>query len=147
MNTAIGHTFLYNLIIIFILVVFGCMTGTLSYYKAYKINNRIVSLIEKHEGYNELAKEEIDDALQTLGYTQGSIQCDEQYKGNYFVTLGENYNYCVYITEEKPKKHTYFNYGVLTYMTIDLPIINNLRFPVFTRTNKIYKFTTAQQSS
>ena len=56
--------------------------------------------------------------------------------------IGENYDYCVYIENERPAKNTYFYYGVLTYMKLDLPIINVLNIPVFTRTNKIYKFTT-----
>ena len=69
MSTSIGHTFLYNLIILFIIIIFAFLSGTLSYYKAFKVNNRIVYIIEKYEGYNEFAKTEIETLLSNLGYS------------------------------------------------------------------------------
>ncbi len=142
MGSSIGHTFLYNLIILFIIIIFAFISGTLSYYKAFKVNNRIVHAIEKFEGYNDKSKEEIDRVLYSLGYSTESANCSDEYKNMYFVnSLGYNYNYCVYIETENPQKNTYYSYGVLTYMKLDLPIINILNIPVFTRTNKIYKFT------
>lgn len=143
MNGPIGHTFLYNLVIFFIIVIFAFVSGTLSYYKAFKVNNKIIYAIEKYEGYNQLSKQEIDRILGNLGYSLSDANCKDQYKKMYRInSLGENYNYCVYIENERPAKNTYFSYGVLTYMKLDLPIINILNIPVFTRTNKIYKFTT-----
>ena len=53
MRTPIAYTFIFNLMIIFILIVFAFMAGTMSYYKAFKVNNRIVHSIEKFEGFNE----------------------------------------------------------------------------------------------
>ena len=47
MSTSIGHTFLYNLIILFIIIIFAFLSGTLSYYKAFKVNNRIVYIIPR----------------------------------------------------------------------------------------------------
>lgn len=143
MSGPVGHTFLYNLIIFFIIVIFAFISGTLSYYKAFKVNNKIIYAIEKYEGYNKLSKEEIDRILGNLGYSLEDANCKENYKKMYLInSVGENYDYCVYIENERPAKNTYFYYGVLTYMKLDLPIINVLNIPVFTRTNKIYKFTT-----
>ena len=72
-----------------------------------------------------------------------NANCKARYKDMYLVdALGENYKYCIYIDGEKPKKGTYYTYGVLTYMNLDLPIISVIDVPVFTKTNRIYKFTT-----
>ena len=141
MSGPIGHTFIYNIIILFVIIVFGFLAGTLSYYKAFRVNNKIVSALEKYEGYNAFSKEEIEIRLSTLGYALQPLNCKEEYRGMHLVSLGENFSYCVYISETNPKKGEYYNYGVLTYMNIDLPVINMIKLPVFTRTNRIYKFT------
>ena len=152
MSGPIGHTFMYNLIIIFIVIVFGFLAGTLSYYKAFKINNRIVSAIEKFEGYNSNesdggSKQEINSVLTNFGYSREKITCPgedgDDYKGMKFVENGDKngFRYCIYIDNEKPSKNSYYTYGVLTYMNIDLPFIKRINIPVFTKTNRIYKFT------
>lgn len=153
MSGPIGHTFMYNIIILFIIIVFAFLMGTVSYYKAFKVNNRIVHAIEKFEGYNvckdetsvDCAKGEIEQVLRTFGYRvkEEGKACPETYKkGQYkLVSLKENYNYCIYISSADPKSGTYYSYGVLTYMNLDLPVVSAIDIPVFTRTNQIYKFT------
>ena len=145
MSGSIGHTFLYNLIIIFIVIVFAFLSGTLSYYKAFKVNNRIVHALEKYEGYNELSKAEIDIVLGNLGYSLEDANCKQEYKNMYLIgALQENYKYCIYIDTLNPQKGSYYTYGVLTYMNLDLPIIDVIDLPVFSRTNRLYKFTKAE---
>lgn len=142
MSGSIGHTFLYNIVILFIIIVFAFISGILSYYKAFKVNNRIIHAIEKFEGYNDLSKTEIDYTLGNLGYSVEDANCKAEYKNMYLIdSLNENYRYCIYIDNLNPESGTYYTYGVLTYMNLDLPIINILNIPVFTRTNRIYKFT------
>jgi len=141
----IGHAFLYNLIILFIVVVFAILAGTLSYYKAFKINNRIVNAIEKFEGYNEDAISEINYVLNTLGYSGESPKCPETFKGMTRVNYTHPYDYCIYISNLNPTQGSDYNYGVLTFMRLDLPIVNKLKVNVFTKTNNIYKFTNNAQ--
>ena len=142
MSGSIGHTFLYNIVILFIIIVFAFISGILSYYKAFKVNNRIIHAIEKFEGYNDLSKTEIDYTLGNLGYSVEDANCKAEYKNMYLIdSLNENYRYCIYIDNLNPESGTYYTYGVLTYMNLNLPIINILNIPVFTRTNRIYKFT------
>lgn len=57
-------------------------------------------------------------------------------------SLQENYKYCIYIDNLNPQKGSYYTYGILTYMNLDLPFINIIDIPVFSRTNRLYKFTT-----
>lgn len=150
MSGPVGHTFIYNLIIIFIVIVFGFLAGTMSYYKAFKINNRIVSSIEKFEGYNNSEKggsiAEIDRTLMTFGYSLDKIECKAEYKGMKLVEASNlqtvnPYKYCIYMENPNPAKGTYYRYGVLTYMNMNLPFVNKINIPIFTKTNNIYKFT------
>lgn len=145
MHGPLGHTFIYNLIIIFIVIVFGFLAGTMSYYKAFKVNNRIVASIEKFEGYNSESQKEISRSLGTLGYSIDKLSCKETYKGMSLVGTSADssnpYRYCIYIDKQNPKKGDYYTYGVLTYMNIDLPFVNRINIPIFTKTNRIYKFT------
>lgn len=154
MSGPIGHTFLYNLIIIFIVIVFGFLAGTMSYYKAFKINNRIVSAIEEFEGYNSNETkggsiEEINRILTNFGYSLDKIDCKDVYNEMTLVQTSNDssknpYKYCIYIDETTPTKGKYYTYGVLTYMNIDLPFVNRINIPVFTKTNRIYKFTSTK---
>ena len=144
MSGPIGHTFLYNIIILFVVIVFAFLVGSLSYYKSFRVNNNIVSSLEQYEGYNKFSRSEIERNLSNLGYSVKSLDCKSKYRGMSLVSSKQNYSYCVYISEDNPKQGTYFNYGVLTYMSLDLPIVNIIKFPVFTRTNRIYKFTNAK---
>lgn len=144
MSGPIGHTFIYNIIILFIIIVFAFLAGIMSYYKAFKVNNGIVNAIEKFEGYNDASKNEIDRILGNLGYSSKEAKCPDKYKE---MGLSDNLNsdkrfqYCIYIDNEEPGAGEYYSYGVLTYMNIDLPIINLIEIPIFTKTNQIYKFS------
>lgn len=151
MSGPIGNTFIYNIIIVFIVIVFGFLGGTMSYYKGFKINNRIVGAIEKFEGYNTNTAgngsiDEINKVLSTFGYTREPIKCPASdggtYKDMYFVKASENngFRYCIYIDNPTPTSGTYYTYGVLTYMNIDLPVVKRINIPIFTKTNRIYKF-------
>ncbi len=147
MSSPIGHTFLYNIIIIFILIVFAFISATLSYYKTFKINNSIVFLIEEFEGYNHLSLRDINLRLSSIGYKlQDDNDCAPTYNNMTLVAYDdEQFEYCVYVDKTNPIGREYFQYGVLTYMQIDLPLVDLLKLPVFTRTNRIYKFTTDLQ--
>ena len=53
MRESIGTAFLLNFIVVFIVFIMMFLAATLSYYKAYRINNYILHSIEKFEGYND----------------------------------------------------------------------------------------------
>lgn len=138
MKQGLGSIFMFNIIIVFIILVFAFLAATLSYSKAFRMNSRITNAIEKYEGYNTLAQKEIKRNLDTIGYRQGSkINCPD--KGGTVVTNGnQSHKYCVY-KFELDKYH--YSYGVLTYMNMEIPLINqSLEIPVYSKTNKIYRF-------
>ncbi|MCI8445121.1 MAG: hypothetical protein HFG15_01655 [Bacilli bacterium] len=140
MKQSIGSVFLYNIIIVFIILIFAFLSATISYSKAFRVNSKIMNYIERYEGYNTEAIREINRDLNTIGYRRGnSNKCASSKNGGTLVTNGDNqYKYCVYRFEIDSR---HYSYGVLTYMDMDIPIISqNLEIPVYSKTDKIYKF-------
>lgn len=151
MKKSLSGVMLFNIIIIFLITVFALLSATLSYAKTYKVNTRMVSAIEKYEGYNTQALAEINRYLGNLGYISGGKKdCAAIKKLNGKVgTLVTNpkasYYYCVYrfdnYTESLPSESgKYYSYAVVTYISIDLPIVNNFKIPITAKTNRIYDF-------
>lgn len=151
MRESIGSVFLYNIVFIFLAIIFSFLMGTLIYHRAFKINNRIISVIEKYEGYNKYAIKEIDDQLADVGYPTGwDKDCPDKRKGYSLENtpakhseFKKNYKYCVYYigNDGADSKGTYYSYGVVTYISFDIPIIGAfLKIPIYTESNRIFKF-------
>ncbi len=147
MKESIGLTVTINIMIIFIIVAFVFVTGILSYTKAFKAASLIVKSLEKYEGYNSLAYNQINTNLSALSYIHGdSAKCSSTKSA----TIGEgkleslnnseHFAYCIYKFEEDgDEKH--YSYGVVTYMTIDFNMFNvKLKLPIYARTSRIYRF-------
>ena len=60
MKESIGYTVTLNIVITFIIIVFAFLSAALIYFKSNKVSNVITETIEKYEGYNVYAKNEID---------------------------------------------------------------------------------------
>lgn len=141
MGRSMGSAFTLNLIAVFIVLVFAFLAGTLSYTKAFKVNSRIVSALEKYEGYNYLSKREIDETLSTIGYIGGNSDgCSSSRNGGTLTKqASENFKYCIYFFDNDGSSK-YYSYGVVTYMYIDLPVIgSSINIPIYAKTNRIYK--------
>lgn len=139
MKESISSTFLYNIIIIFIVIVFAILAATLTYYKAFKVNTRIINSIEKFEGYNDLAISEINNTLTTVGYmTKENHKCPDEKNDGILQPEDNNFRYCVYYFSDGDRN---YSYGVITYITIDIPVVNLfLQIPIYTKSNLIFKF-------
>ena len=149
---AVGGGSLLYLVIIFITVVMLMFSGILTYSKAYKVKNRIIELIEKHEFYDEeIAKKEINPDLSMAGYNASNTnRCDsiktrlttgEDAKYN---NLSENineygYNYCVFMSQNT-KDDVAMYYVVVTFVEFQFPVIGDLlTFPVYGETQILGK--------
>ena len=140
MRESIGTVSLLNFIIFFILLVFAFLMGTFSYYKAYRVNNAIVSSIEKFEGYNELSVDEIEEKLSTLGYERTEFRCRDK---NGYELIAQPQGYCIYESVRDYDKDTdvYTSYQVTTVIKFQFPIVQNLlRLRVDAKTNRLYDF-------
>lgn len=152
MRESIGSVALYNIIIVFIVVTFAILAGTMSYSKAFKVNNRIINAIEKYEGYNDLAATDIDTQLMSIGYQMQNrnYNCPSTRKGvqlyndnNFGRNYNPNYEFCIYKNGVTTSEWNgrYVEYGVVSYIYIDIPIIGEfLRIPVYGKTRKIFEF-------
>ena len=153
MRESIGASFLLNFVIVFIIFVMLFLSATLSYYKAYKINNYILHSIEKYEGYNNYSVNEIKDKLLSIGYQRDGIKCpSERFEKNNSVkgvlqNDGSKDGYCIYLyNDENPKskhdgKNVYYSYGVVTYMRLQIHIVGNLlKLTVYSKTYNMYYF-------
>ncbi len=161
MKESIGSVFLYNIIFVFIIIVFGLITATLSYYKAFKVNKAILGYISRYSGYNTKSETAIKNYLESVGYTTDGTKCSDNEKaGGVLVNKNNNgYYYCVYYHNDETGKNEkngnesktnadgqpiYYAYGVTTFIYIDLPIAGNFKIPVYTKGERIYNFSDGQ---
>ena len=138
MKKAIGGVYIYNLIIIFLLIMFGFIMASISYTKAFRVSKGIAAIVERFSGYNTKSQATISTYLTSLGYQKRTITKEDcpTKKGKDAIDAKDGI--CIYIVEEKDK---YITYGIISYMTIDLPLIELIRIPIYNETEKIYIFS------
>lgn len=138
MKESISYTFLLNIIITFIVISFFVIMCIMSYTKAFRVNSKIVNAIEISEGYNGLSKNEINKIVTSYGYQKINVSCPQREGGDAINTISGRTDdgTCIYYFDNGDK----YNYGVITYMTFDFPIVRTLiRIPVYTRTMSLYE--------
>jgi hypothetical protein len=150
MKEAVGGVTLYNIIIIFIVLTFGFLMATISYVKAFRVNNKIAHSIEKFEGYNSLSEEEILKNLSTYGYqtASGNFSCPTRvhYQNGSLKTYMpvasttyKKHRYCVY---QYDARNGYYQYGIVTYISFDIPLVGGkFQIPVYSETDSIFNFS------
>ena len=147
MRDGIGSIFLYNIIIVFILLVFAFLAATMSYNKAFYLNSRVVASIERFEGYNQLSAKAIIDDMNSIGYRRsgkGNTRCPKK-EGKDAMTLigGDTYEYCIYKfwTDPTETGHNHYRYGVITFISFDFPFVDVVfNLPIYTKTDSMYLF-------
>jgi len=158
LKESIGSAFLYNIIFLFIIVIFGFLTATINYYKAFKVNKAILNYISQYSGYNDKSKKAVDDYLTSIGYSansEGDVCRGNKANGTLVNTgLNRNHYYCVYFHDNDngsegnkrngDGKYVYYTYGVTTYIYIRLPIAGLFKIPVYTKGGRMYNFTDGQ---
>lgn len=148
MHESIGYTVTLNIMIVFIVIIFFFITGTFIYFKGNKTNNIITDALERHEGYNTLAQNEIDIKISNIGYNKNKIKCATTVKEKNTSTCNIEVNkgaegYCIYLCTTKIDGENYYYYKVKTNMMLNIPIINNIvNVPIYTNTTRFYDFET-----
>lgn len=149
MKEAIANAGVFNLVIIFVIVLLAFFIGSLSYSKAFKVKNKIIEEIEKDQGYtigtNDSTESRVEDWIGNIGYrvntgnSRNTANCPtvtgnggEQGK---LVNTDGDYQYCVYefdtCTARSDKAKCGKYYRVTAYMYFDIPIISGLlKLPV-----------------
>jgi hypothetical protein len=138
MREAIGGTWIFSIVIVFIVLFSSYLAISVNYSKAFKVKNSIVSIIEQKEGLSTEAQEEIKSYLSGIGYVvYGS--CSEDEKGYESNVASTGYMYCISksTSEGSSLQKTY--YKVKVFFRLDLPIFGNLfTFPVTGETKAVY---------
>ncbi len=138
MKESINNAFLFGLVMFFLAVIIAILVGSLSYSKAFKVKNRIITIIEKNLDYNGSAKLEIDEFLREIGYKTnplGRNRCPSGH-GVLLSSYGTNYRYCVYFNEAG---HKGYYFKVAAFMYFEIPVIGDfLEFPIYGETKIIY---------
>lgn len=155
MREAIGNSFIVNLLLVFLGVMSIIFLGSISYSKAFKVKNRIITVIEKYGEWPEntlmemnYPRKEIEASLKQIGYPVARVNPHLTSLGlNTCVTknggkliygnnpMSDTYHYCIYkYTDDRG-----VYYGVTTFMHFDIPLIGGLlQFPVYGETKSLY---------
>ena len=148
MREAIGGSWIFGIVALFIVLFSSFIAYSISYTKAFKTKNEIINYIEKNEGFTQSG---IDDmtidqirtlkttdalaylAIQNMGYNTEQIDCSKygvQQRGGYCVA-----RYCVKNADDNQKVY----YKVTTFIKIKIPVINLvLQLPIMGETKSLY---------
>ena len=162
MKGAIGNAFILNMVITFIIIFFSLLIGSMAYSKAYKTKNFLLNLIDEFETNKkgdfvvnkEQAQEwneKANEYLQKVGYPLAKEKnCpDKKEKGySWFKNnAAGQYDYCIYkkvsiIPQDmNPIVANRYNYMVLVYMKLDLPVIGDyIKIPITGETKQYTYF-------
>lgn len=150
MREAIGGTWLFGLVLTFIVFFASFLAVSINYSKAFNVKNNIVDLISKYEGNNPCAREKISNYLKQTGYlvTGGCPEADENgcmyigYNQNGEELPNQNDRAYFWISKDSTDNSDILDkqfYRVAIFFKIDLPIIGNLTsFPIKGETESIY---------
>lgn len=139
MKAATGNAMLMNIIIIFIVAVMALLVTSISYTKAFRVKNRIVDIIEYHNGDFSDGKiiDDINKNLSDIGYRYNNgKQCPTMNGAAGNTYHGSSYLYCIYTYNSSKGNY----YKVIAYMYFDFPLVGNyINIPVYGETRVFSK--------
>ena len=131
MRESFGSTWLFQIVIVFILIFTGYICLSINHSKAFAIKNDIILELQRNGGYTETAHQNIKRTLERAGYrTNGS--CDEGWTG--YDRAGEKVShgnkgavFCLKRITVAPSSEypEMFYYKVRVFYQLDLPVINS----------------------
>ena len=138
MRDAFGGLINLVIIVVFLIIVSGYLAYNVSYAKAFRVKNKIISTIEEFEGQCDFSNDEdtcvkiINTYMMQIGYSP--LGSDEINISNFDAPSNckpQNINcqtgYCTMKCEYGGSVGTnYYYYRVVTYVTLDIPIINKI---------------------
>lgn len=136
MRESIGGAIILKFVMLFIIIINSYLAFSVNYSKAFKVKNRIISLIEQYESY-ELASSKIYEYLNETNYKAGVSNTSGLCPSGY--TLDElGYGFCYnQIVDTKG-----YYYKVSTYINVNLPILDLIfskAFAIYGETKMIYR--------
>ncbi len=137
MKEAVGSYFLTGIVITFIVLFTGYLCLSINMNKAYKVKNEVINIIQKNNGLNDDAMNDILDYMNRVGYrTTGNCEIDEKDGFGYDITGNRSDNNAVicvkrrYLEYDAGKVSEQFPptayYQVKVFFAVDLPIVRNV---------------------
>ena len=134
MRDAIGQVFALQVILAFVLLINGYMAYSVNYTRAFRVKNQIVNIIEQYEGPTDEAMAKIGRYVDGMTYKVPQTLINN-FRNNYSSNNGDATVSCqdgwCYIAHnvkttggDGEMNGTY--YSVITFVNIDIPVINNL---------------------
>jgi len=144
MRESIGGTWIFTVVIIFILLFTSYLAVTLNYSKAFNVKNGVISILEEEEGWTNDAQERIINYLNGSGYRNlGKCPVDESNNskaGGYQNNDNNKYSYCIKKVDNYDKNEPQKAYYEITlFFSLDLPFFGDFAtFKVNGRTTEIF---------
>lgn len=129
MREAIGGTWLFGLVLTFIVFFASFLAVSINYSKAFNVKNNIVDLIGKYEGNNKCARQKIGEYLKDVGYLVIGT-CPSGYKpynleGEKISSSNKGY-YCLASEETTNTVVDKKYYRIVVFFKLDLPMVGDL---------------------
>ena len=142
MRDAFGSTFMFKLIIVFIVFYVSFMTSAVGYAKVFKIKNEVINFLEQYQvdtdsvsDWNNVVIGKIDPYLDRSAYRRGdnnTVKGDCSSKGGKMSSNG------VCIVKNNLSKNSAY-YKVVVYLVISFPLFNSdFVIPISGETTTIY---------
>lgn len=135
MQEAFGGILNLVLIAIFLVIVEGVLALGVSYTKAFKMKNIVISTIEEYEtsgcfssNLSTPCNQRIKERAEAIGYISPNLHCpDEGINGKQWAAYGpEGRQFCAIEIKSNKSAKNFRTYRVLTQVDVDLIIIRDI---------------------
>lgn len=130
MQEAFGGILNIVLVVVFLLIVEGVLGFTVSYTKAFKMKNSVISAIEEYESSgcfdnNSACHDRILSSAKKYGYSPTRLSCPRGFSLAY--SSGESFFcYRPNNTDSDSYSNRGKSYHIITQVDIKIPVINNI---------------------
>lgn len=133
MRETIGTTWVFQLVLVFILIFASYLALTINYSKSFKVKNEVVSIVERYEGFTNEAIKLVNNYLSANNY-QATGSCPDGWMGAVSLndtssslvadtSTGAKYYYCVYKDHENANRAYY---KIKLFFKFDLPVVGQI---------------------
>lgn len=135
MKEATGGIFTIQIILVFVVIISGYLAFSVNYNRAFHIKNRTINLIESFEGVTSdpaTICRRLEEYVAAVGYTASGVDCSREGTGQ-VLDCGDNLGICVTRRSSTAASASpgevgmnRAEYDVVTFISIDLPIIRDI---------------------
>ena len=134
MREAIGSYWLTGIVITFIVLFTGYLCLSINMNKAYKVKNEIINIIQKNNGLDENALDQIQDYMTKVGYRTTGVCTVDDGDGYSISGTAKTNNKAVFCVKEMTTEYYTDNYTaaqfpknayyqIKVFFSVDLPVV------------------------